>query len=316
MKPGFHSLCYHYLRKDSNDPIPRLLGTKLGDFNKHVSFLKKRYDVTSLTEIFSFYYNSFIIKNGLIFTFDDGLSDQYEAAKILKENEISGIFFIPTCIIKDEMPANPIIIHYAIALHGLRYFIRMLKILIEETYPNYEQNFKRIFSMNDVNDSIVQIKKIFHYELDPLSSREILIEIFKRMIQTEGLRINDLHLTRNQIKNILKMGHFVGTHSFSHISFGRKGIDSKYIKKELISPKDDLEKICNTKVISMSYPFGEPEDCLDAKELFKKTNSYKLAFTIQNRFNSIETSPLEIGRYMVNSSDNADNLYKKLESRI
>jgi len=313
MKIGFHSLCYHYIRKDSNDPVPRLLGTKIGDFNEHVALVKKKYNITSLKEIHSFYYNSFTIRNGLLFTFDDGLSDQYEAAKILKENEIEAIFFIPTCIIKDEMPANPIIIHYAIALHGLRDFIRTLNILIVESYPSFQQYFKRIFTMKDINETIIQIKKIFHYELEPLISRAILLEIFKKMIKPEGLKINDLHLTKNQIESILEMGHCIGTHSHSHISFGRKGIDDEYIKKELIFPKYNLEMLFNTKILAMSYPFGEPEDCLTAEDLLKKTDSYKIAFTIQNKFNSKKTSPLDIGRYMVNSSDKAGNLYEKIK---
>ena len=33
MKSGFYSLCYHYVRKNCDDPLPRLLGTKISDFN-------------------------------------------------------------------------------------------------------------------------------------------------------------------------------------------------------------------------------------------------------------------------------------------
>ena len=119
MQRGFYSLCYHYIRKDQDDPLPRLLGTKFSKFNEHVEMIKKEYNPISLDGVSSFFYNklNFQDKNGLLVTFDDGLADQFEAAKILSENGISGVFFIPTCIIKDKLPANPVIIHYAIAIH-------------------------------------------------------------------------------------------------------------------------------------------------------------------------------------------------------
>ena len=62
----------------------------------------------------------------------------------------------------------------------------------------------------------------------------------------------------------------------------------------------------------MSYPFGESRDCFNAQELFKKTKTYELAFTIEHKFNTENTSPLEIGRYMVDSRDSVDVLNKKI----
>ena len=82
------------------------------------------------------------------------------------------------------------------------------------------------------------------------------------------------------------MGHFIGTHSNSHISLGRRGITNADIEKELIYPKNDLECAFNTNVTSMSYPFGESRDCFNAQELFKKTNTYQLAFTVEHKFNT------------------------------
>jgi len=97
--------------------------------------IKKEFTILSLEKIQSIYYNQNEVlndKTGVAITFDDGLSDQFEAAKILSENNISGIFFIPTCIIKERLPANPIILHYAIAIHGIKKFIDELKIAYDE----------------------------------------------------------------------------------------------------------------------------------------------------------------------------------------
>ena len=36
MTSEFYGLCYHYIRKENNDPFPRIFGTKINDFNEHV----------------------------------------------------------------------------------------------------------------------------------------------------------------------------------------------------------------------------------------------------------------------------------------
>ncbi|RZD46936.1 MAG: hypothetical protein CXT78_03300 [Thaumarchaeota archaeon] len=315
MNSKFLALCYHYIRKDSNDPFPRLLGTKISDFNNHVQMIKEEFTILSLEEIQSIYYNQNEVlgnKIGIAITFDDGLSDQFEAAKILSENNISGIFFIPTCIIKERLPANPIILHYAISIHGVQKFIDELKIIFDEMMignkiPELNKNNHNIWKTID------EIKNLLYYKLKSDQTRKILIEIYKRLIIKENITIDDMHLTKIQIKKLLEMGHSIGTHSHTHISVANLELSKSELEKELTEPKLILESEFNTNVISMSYPFGESKDYLNAKNLIQKTNSYQLAFTIKNKLNTKNTLPLEIGRYMVHSSDNSNKLNKILK---
>ena len=320
MNSNFCALCYHYIRKDSNDPFPRLLGTKISDFNNHVQMIKKEFAILSLEKIQSIFYNQNKVlkdkvlkdKVGITITFDDGLSDQFEAAKILSENNISGIFFIPTCIIKENLPANPIILHYAIAIHGVQKFIDELKIIfnkmkIENKIPEFNKKNDNVWKIID------EIKILLYYKIKSDETRKILVEIYKKLIIKENITVDDMHLTKIQIKKILEMGHSIGTHSHTHISVANSELSKSEVEKELIEPKLILESEFNTNVISMSYPFGESKDCLNAKKLIQKTNSYELAFTIKHKLNTKNTSPLEIGRYMVHSSDNSNKLNKILK---
>ena len=47
MNSEFFALCYHYIRKNNDDPFPRLLGTKISDFNNHVEMIKKQFAISS-----------------------------------------------------------------------------------------------------------------------------------------------------------------------------------------------------------------------------------------------------------------------------
>ena len=320
MNSNFVALCYHYIRKDTNDPFPRLLGTKINDFSNHVEMLKKQFTILSLEKIYSMYYNqNKELKNetGLIITFDDGLSDQFEAAKILSENNISGIFFIPTSIIKEKLPANPIILHYAIAIHGVEKFIDELKKVFYNIVIENENKIPQFdIKKDNVWKIIDEIKNLLYYKIKPDETRKILLEIYKKLIVKNNVTIEDMHLTKIQIKKLLEMGHNIGTHSHTHISVANSELSKLQLNKELIEPKLILESEFNTNVISMSYPFGESKDCLSAQNLIQKTDSYELAFTVENKLNTKSTSPLEIGRYMVHSSDNSNKLNKILKNQI
>ena len=317
MNKGFFALCYHYIRQNNNDPFPRILGTKLDDFNEHVKMIKNEFEILSLDRVHSLYTKKFELskdKIGLLVTFDDGLADQFEAAKILSENDISAIFFIPTCIITEKLPANPIILHYAIAILGIKKFIEELKQIFEELIIKNQNIIPEFSKENDKIWKIIEdIKILLYYKIKPEETRRILLEIYKKLLIKNNITIKDMHLTKKQIKKLLEMGHNIGTHSHTHISVANSELTKLQLKRELIQPKLILESEFNTNVISMSYPFGESKDCLSAQSLIEKTNSYQLAFTIKHKLNTKNNSPLEIGRYMVHSSDNSSKLNKILK---
>lgn len=317
MNKGFFALCYHYILQNNNDPFPRILGTKLDDFNEHVKMIKNEFEILSLDRIHSLYTKKFELskdKIGLLVTFDDGLADQFEAAKILTENDISAIFFIPTCIITEKLPANPIILHYAIAILGIKKFIEELKQIFEELIIKNQNSIPEFSKENDKIWKIIEdIKILLYYKIKPEETRRILLEIYKKLLIKNNITIKDMHLTKKQIKKLLEMGHNIGTHSHTHISVANSELTKLQLKRELIQPKLILESEFNTNVISMSYPFGESKDCLSAQSLIEKTNSYQLAFTIKHKLNTKNNSPLEIGRYMVHSSDNSSKLNKILK---
>ena len=52
------------------------------------------------------------------------------------------------------------------------------------------------------------------------------------------------------------------------------------------------------------------------KQLIDKTNLYKIAFTVEEIFNSKNTNLLEIGRYQPSSNENSLMLKEKLECII
>jgi peptidoglycan/xylan/chitin deacetylase (PgdA/CDA1 family) len=319
---GYLSLCYHYVR-DSNSKklFPKILGNSVDDFEKHIKMFLNNFELITPENALNFSYGDYNIqenKIGLLITFDDGLSDHYIAAKILAKYGIKALFFIPTCILEENLPANPIIIHYCIAKFGVLKFVHALNYHLEKNLTNYTfHTIQFIKGKDNPMQTIQKIKKLFKYDLSPTLSRTILLNLYQTMLTTvypDAMRI--MHLTKEQISEMLEMGHSIGTHTYSHISVGSTSLSDDEFNDEIVEPKNHLQKYFGIQTDFMSYPFGDVHDCLSSKELIMKTNSYKLAFTVEQIFNTKSTSPFELGRYMPTSMDTSELLYNKMKSMI
>lgn len=317
-RDGYLSLCYHYLRPEKNkDAFPRILGNSREEFLRHLQMLGKQFCFIGEKEALEYSYDSRDYakthdKHGLLLTFDDGLSDHYWAAKVLKKMRIRGIFFIPTCIVANDEPANPIIIHYCIAEMGINAFLSACeKELGRTVLMTSEKNASSIL------EKIAQIKRFFKYELPFQKSRETLLRVYCELfLERHPNAMEIMHLTKKQIRHIAAMGHSIGVHSHTHISIAGSGLGAKDFKREVVLPKKHLEKLCKTAVVSLSYPFGSPQDSLSPEQLKSITNEYSLAFTVEEKVNRKDASPFDLGRYMPTSSDTESTLLEKLKSII
>jgi|SaaInlStandDraft_5_1057022.scaffolds.fasta_scaffold13394_3 peptidoglycan/xylan/chitin deacetylase (PgdA/CDA1 family) len=316
MEKSFVALCYHYVKPERN-PFPRILGIGINEFQKQLEMLKEKYSIISPKDVLEIYHDSGNLKEqkNILLTFDDGLSDHYEVAKILNKFSIKAIFFIPTCIINKKLPANPMIIHYCIAEFGIKKFLNVYhEILKEELKEKHTDFVIENKTNNKVWDTINEIKNTFKYKLEFQLSRKILLKIYKKIflpIHPNGLEM--IHLNENQIKNMIKMGHTIGTHTDTHISVSATKLNQSEFEREIILPKEILDKKFGLNIFAFSYPFGEEKDCLSSSELIKKTKKYQIAFTVKEEKNTKNTSSLQLGRISPQSTDNSEKLFRSIE---
>jgi peptidoglycan/xylan/chitin deacetylase (PgdA/CDA1 family) len=316
---GFLSLCYHYIRPDNDDPFSRLMGTKITEFKNQIKMLKEKFEMISLDDVLEFI-NTKIFENNkhkMLLTFDDGLSEHYNAAKILKQFDIKATFFIPTCILKERLPANPMIIHYVIAKYGIEKFLEEFRYALKKLgleIKKYDITYVR--EDDDVWKKIAEIKYNFKYKLGYKISREILLHIYQNSLLIEYPNILEIiHLNKEQIHEMLEMGHRIGVHTHTHISVAATSLSDSDFFNEIVFPKKYLEDEFNVPIKSFSYPFGERKDYLSSMRFLNKTKEYDLAFTVEEIVNFGNT-PLEIGRYQPMSHDNVRTLENNLSNII
>ncbi|MBU1179858.1 polysaccharide deacetylase family protein [Patescibacteria group bacterium] len=323
-KNGYLSLGYHYIRPDKKyDRFPRIISNGIEEFHSHIKIVKKNYSIISPAEAWKFSYSDFSFDSnrfGMLFSFDDGLSDHYKAAEIMSEYGVKAFFFIPTCILADKLPAGPVLIHYVLAEYGIGGFLKTYREALEEYSLDFvKYNIEYEKGKSDTWDTIGKIKETINHKIEYEDSQKVTSYIYKNLFlrdYPDALEI--MHLSESQIREMIKMGHSIGTHSRTHLSFASRGFSEEIIEKELNHPREYLEILFNIKVKTIGYPFGERRDCVGIAQVLSKASGYDLGFTVEPKLNIKSTPPLELGRYKVTSRDSDSVLFdilKKIESR-
>lgn len=313
----YGAVCYHYIRPISNDPFPRIRGIRQDVFVKHVRALQKDFRVISLADAVGITRGNRVPDwktSGLLFTFDDGLADHYAAAQILAEHGIAGVFFVPTGILVDGMPINPVIIHHCLAQYGISKFIELYREALREHGINFNM-FSVSFTegADDPAETIRAIKKIFKYQMQHRDAKKILQYMYQHsLIRDVPDVFNMMHLTHSQIAEMVAMGHAIGAHTHSHLSLSSAHLSDEEFKQEVLDPKAYLEKEFGTEIASFSYPFGEVQDYADSAERVGKSGAYKLAFTVDKKLNTSETPRFGLGRHSVHSTDSVEKISSDL----
>jgi peptidoglycan/xylan/chitin deacetylase (PgdA/CDA1 family) len=312
---NFVSLCYHYLRPQSGDPYPRLLGTRADDFRAHIRFLQQSFRIMGPQEIGS---DSGAAASdgrcGLLFTFDDGLSDHLTAGEILAEEGVRGLFFIPTCVLADGLPANPIVIHYGTAIYGVERFLQAYRNSLEENQlPVDRYDVPYLQGSSDPWAAIRSIKQRTKYDLGYRNARSVLLSVYRQLLCAENPGIlSGMHLDATGVGKLIDMGHGIGSHSHTHLSVAASDLQDEAFEAEIIRPRHYLEECFGIRVASMSYPFGGHNDCFTEDELRPVESGYELAFTVERKLNTAMTSRFALGRYMPVSTDSAESIANML----
>ena len=316
----FVALCYHYIREErGRDPFPRILGNTKEEFRQHVGAMCEVYEPVRMEEVEDAYSTHRTPPRGarrILFTFDDGVSDHYEASRILDESGTKGAFFVPTCVFEGE-PVNPQIIHYLLACYGIEAFLDTYKETLHamgvEEAGVYHLSYVR--GVDTPWPFINLVKKTFKYRISHAIGRAILLSMYKaRLLSDYPDMMRRMHLTREQVQDMLQRGHYIGVHSHTHPSLRGQALSPAELQDEVVQPLSILRKEFGITPKTFSFPFGRTQDCLSPGEFTDVTQAYALALTGDEAENTPESAPLALGRYMPGSTETAEDILRVLNS--
>jgi len=200
----------------------------------------------------------------VVITFDNGYRDNYTIAfPILKYFETPAILFVTTQMINARQLSWWDIMAYLIK-HSRKPFIAF--------------NGKKFFLPDQKQDAIMffqQQMKQKQYE----QTKYLLSELS----ETCDVRLPDVALQAREIltwEEIREMAHHqvaIGSHTHTHRMLSSISLISQ--KEEMILSKLIIEKHIDNPVLSISYPFGEPQFITPETSEFAAASGYLFGFT-------------------------------------
>ena len=233
---------FHYVK-----PFSKYYHFNYFAFEKKIKELIKEYNIISLSEVNEKGNDD----KSILLTFDDGTIDHYlYVYPILKKYNVSGLFFIPSCIETKEM-LDIQIIHKLLEKRDINYlFLKLLRKL-----DKYAININDYVADKTLDDKKMALfKQLLQFKLD----KDIRKKIIKEFVKEEDIDTN-VESNYMSIKNMLEMkkdNMFFGIHTKTHPRLGL--LSKKEQKEEINSNKKFLlkKKIMDKELMTIAFPYG------------------------------------------------------------
>ena len=238
-------------------------------FEKCIKYISKKYKVI-LFEDFYTNYNEYlnIEKKLATIMFDDGYKDNFDfAIPILQKYNVKASFYVVTDCIDKNIPTWTHILEYSFLNTKKNKLILNFDFLVEEyKESNFESLEEKIKFVNKLKPYLKTIKHV---------DREVVLN--KILQEFDDIELPNLMMNWNEIREIVKLGHYVGSHTKSHLMLGT--IDSKVlILDELMHSAKRIESELGYFPLTISYPVGSYSNLV--KELSNEVG-YKIGLAVK-----------------------------------
>ncbi len=266
------------------------------NFKSLINFLRRHYKIVTLQDYLSCVRNrSKLDYNSLILSFDDCYQEVIDnAVTVLKKQNLSSIFFVPTKSIDEG---------------GYFWWDAFTLLVMDARGTKISTDDRADSSTKQLLDSIESIiseppqnriramsKFIETLQKSPQHVREnvirCILDCYKRHYNNQDSIPRVMQW--EEIKNLQLDGFEIGSHTVSHQFLST--MSDEEVVYELTTSKTKLEGILNNKIRCFSYPGGKYSD--QTVELVKQSG-YECAFTTQPGLNSVDTNLYQLKRVNV-----------------
>lgn len=252
---------YHYVRNFSRTRFPGIKGLDIRQFKAQVAYFQKNYTFVSYDHVRDHIYNGVDLpEKPILLTFDDGYSDHYQYVfPVLDELKIKACFFPPAQAVLEHKLLDVNKIHFTLA--STEDHAALLKdafdLVEDEEGVDVEAIRKEYFTPNRYDGPEVNcFKRMFQKALPETLRERVLSKIFEKYVtKDERAFAEELYLSVDQLKTMLRHGMTIGSHGDSHCWMDTLSKEDQ--EKEIIRSLDFLTSLgVKSKDWSICYPYG------------------------------------------------------------
>ena len=298
------SIMYHYVRECSaTQPYLRFLNIE--NFRRQLDFFAQEYGFVSRQEWEAFVSHGHMpSKNdGVILTFDDGLTDHFGyVLPELKKRNLWGIFYISTKPLTDRMVLDVHRIHLLYAKVPAEDLLERVKEVVSADMiekRKVEEFDNNTYLLQSGTDPVTLFKRILNYFIDYRFRHEVingLLDYFNVSADPEKH-----YMSENQIKEMHKQGMIIGSHSHNHPVMSQ--ISKEQQNDEINRSSIHLKSIIGANVETYCHPYGGFRSFNDETINALNNNGVVYSFNVESKDlneTHIFKSPHSLPRYDCN----------------
>lgn len=252
-------------------------------FDKCIKYISRKYEVVVFEELA---FTKQYFNNNRIATimFDDGYKDNIEfAAPILKKYGVKASFYVVTESIDKNTPT------WTHVLEHLFQYTSIINININFNFLPQDLKIQKLENQIErlqyVNKLKPFLKTITH------ENRQLVLD---RVIETyNDITLPKLMMNWEDLRNLQKEGHYIGSHTVSHCMLGTMNNDDE-ITAELVISGNRIKNELGFFPLTISYPVGSFNE--KTKELAEKVG-YKIGLAVKQNVHNPQIEDLfEVSR--------------------
>jgi len=273
-------LNYHRITPDVrsfvSDFDDNVFGPTVSNFRHQMAFLKENAHIISIDDLKDISINGQKpSRPSVLITFDDGYKDNYTLAlPILKEYRIPALFFIPTRNLIERRVGW---------WDEISYIIKRAKAGIISLGEPLNRDVVIGEDRHKVKSELMYMMKT-----TPFLNLDELIDTMAAAtgIDRPSLKEQNAELmTLQELREMIKLGMKIGSHTHSHHILANIDEDSQY--QELSYSKEILEKELGVGVSAISYPVGRHDSFNNQTKWLAKQAGYEFGFSFYAGFNKL-----------------------------
>lgn len=298
---------YHYIRENFEAKFPSIFGVTPNDFKKQLLVLKNQNGFVSPNDLLSNHQEILNSKGNYFFiTFDDGLKEQFQLAlPILDELQLSAVFFANSRNFQDKKLSTVHKIHLLRAIISPQEFFKKIANQTSINLSDSEKLKAKNCYIYDDSESAT-LKYLLNFKIKFTVQEAIIESIFNDFFEEDKIR-EELYMDEKELIQLSQLS-FLGSHTHNHYPIGL--LENKEIQFELENSKLYFEKLTNSEINMVAYPYGTPEACTNEVAQIAKEIGYKFGFTTSRGVNSLKNNKLLLNRFDCNDLPGGKNYGK------
>ena len=251
---------YHYVTNRIDKIKKNFKYLSIKKFENQIKYLKNNFEILDPIDFHSIINDKNIkLKKSILLTFDDGYIDHYKnVLPILEKNKLKAIFYPVISSITKNVILDVNKIHLILSFYKNHKLL--LKLILGDLEKNFNINISKILSRIDTSSKYdsaetIIIKRLLQRDLNENIRSNILNRFIKKLRINENSFSKKLYLNIRMIKEMKKLGHEIGCHTYSHRWLGH--INEK---NQLDEINKNLNYLKKNKLLnqewSFCYPYG------------------------------------------------------------